>query len=331
MAAVTTLDTLACLTHAPRSRHQRRGYILVVTLGVLVLAATLLVGIGRSSMRHAVDARAARDDLQRRWGEVSCRQAILPIAEQLLDAREQRDGKATPVLTTTLRLGGQTFELTIADEQAKADINAMLAEVEVQTVESRVRRALSGYGLADKVRLRPEVGTMVPGAAAAATTPPPIGSYGQVFDGISPDRWLRPPAGGGPAVADLMTCWGGGRINIRRASEPALRLAASPPLTTLEISRLIELRDKIFHGDGRSVSLMRSAATPPSAGRSPIRRLIDSAGLAQSSARIVSGFADGSTRHSIRILAGTGGRRWLSFAVLDTSDIQSPKWHVQSW
>jgi len=312
-------------------RH-RRGYVLIVTLGVLVLASTLLVGIGRVAMKHAADARAAGDDLQRRWGATSCRQAILPIAERLLDAEESKVGGPVARWTATIRLGSQQFELTLADEQAKADLNALLNGEEVPTIEARIRQALVGYGLADKVRLRPEVAHAVP-AAEKAGEKAPLGSFGQVFDNVEPERWLRPPAGGGPAPAELMTCWTGGRVNIRRVSEPALRLAASPPLSSLEISRLLEARDQLFYGEGRRLvpALPAGSALPTGSGRSPIRRLVAAANLSAGSARIASGFADGSTRHSLWIAAGNGRRRWLSFAVLDTTDIDRPVWTVRAW
>jgi hypothetical protein len=210
-------------------RHgRRRGYVLVVTLAVLVLAAGLMVGLGRAAVRHAVRAGEARDDLQRRWGTASCRQAVLPIAERLLAEEERRRGGPVPALTAAVRLGGQRFDLTLADEQAKADVNALLAAApDRATAENRVRQALTGYGLADRVRLRPDPRppsapppTGDPTAARAATRPSavpqrvavprPITGLGQVLDAVGPEPWRKSPAGGGPAAIDLLTCWGGG-------------------------------------------------------------------------------------------------------------------------
>ena len=39
---------------------KRRGYVLVVTLGLLVLAAGLLVSAGRVAIDHAIRAQACR-------------------------------------------------------------------------------------------------------------------------------------------------------------------------------------------------------------------------------------------------------------------------------
>lgn len=302
--------------------HRRRGYVLVVTLAVLVLASTLLVTLGRSAMRHAADARAATTDLQSRWGSASCRQTILPLAERLLETEERRTGRPTPTLSRSLRLGGQTFDLILADEQAKADVNALLLATEATAAESRIRQALSGYGLANKVRLRPDVALRP--RVADPSAPPAIGGYGQVFDDVPADALLRRPIGGGPAPAELLTCWGGGRINLRRASEPALRLALSPPMTAIEIGRLIDLRDRAFFGESGT-----SPIGPTIGGRGPLRRIVESAALTGESARAASMLSDGSTRHSLWIIATSPGRRDVSFAVLDTSEIDLPRWTVR--
>src|SRR3954467_10927434 len=104
----------------------RRGYVLILALGLLALAATLLVGVARASLRHAVEAREAVDGLQRRIGVVSCQAAILPHAQDLLIRQEQRRKAVVASLHTSVTLGGQRFELTVADEQAKANVNALL-------------------------------------------------------------------------------------------------------------------------------------------------------------------------------------------------------------
>lgn len=308
---------------------RRRGYVLIVTLGVLVLASTLLVSLGRGTMRRIADARAAVDDLQRRWGAASCRVAILPNAETLLDAAEQRERRPVPVLATRLRLGNQTFDLTIADEQAKADVHLLLADRTVADAEATLRRSLLGYGLADKVRLRPELGVPLAAAAPDFVRPQPIGGFGQIFTDLPPDEWTRPPVGGGPAVADFLTCWAGGRVNVRRASEPALRLAVSPPLTPLEVGRLIDARDQLFYPDGLVIRPPNAAANTGNRGK--MRQLIEGAGLTQSLGRAASRLVDGSTRHSLLISAGDGSRRWRTFAVIDTADINRPQWIVHSW
>ena len=118
----------------------RHGYVLVTTLVLLMLAATLLVGIGRASVRQAVRARVAQDELQRRWGTASCREAVLPYAEGLLRAEEGRRRGPVPSLRRRVTLGGQAFDLVVADEQAKANVNVLLVEFGREAAEDAIRR-----------------------------------------------------------------------------------------------------------------------------------------------------------------------------------------------
>ena len=67
---------------------QPRGYVLVLTLAVLMLASSLLVGIARVSLEHATEARRVQNELQRRWAMASVRTAILPFAEKILTHQE---------------------------------------------------------------------------------------------------------------------------------------------------------------------------------------------------------------------------------------------------
>src|SRR5437773_2032119 len=94
----------------PRRREGlRRGYVLVVTLALLVLSATVMVGVARMAIRQTSLARQAQDDLQQRWGAASIRVAVMPFAEQILLTAEASQKRAIPILNTGITLGGQSF------------------------------------------------------------------------------------------------------------------------------------------------------------------------------------------------------------------------------
>src|SRR5437762_9220133 len=175
--------------HLRRDQH-RRGYVLVVTLALLVLSATVMVGVARIAIRQTSLARQAQDDLQQRWGEGSIRVAVMPFAEQILLTAETSQKRAIPILNTDITLGGQSFGVIIADEQAKANVNALLDRANLGVVETRLRAALVGKAAA-QVRLRPEPLPPRPrGPATAPTTQPllamQISGFGQIFDSASP-------------------------------------------------------------------------------------------------------------------------------------------------
>src|SRR5688572_8165645 len=176
-------------------RRRRRGYVLVMTLALLVLCATMLVTVSHAALRHASAARAARDELQRRWGAVSCREAVLPNAEVILATAEATRRRPVPVLATVVRLGGHEFELVVSDEQAKANVNAVLANADLTRAETRIRNALAGSGLANEVRIRPTYGSIVePVGAVAESASLRVAGLGQVFDEVEPARVLRAAA-----------------------------------------------------------------------------------------------------------------------------------------
>src|ERR1700704_6139908 len=103
----------------PQVQRRHGGYVLVVTLGLLVLAASLMVAVSRGALRHQTAARVAADELQHRWGLVSCRPGTLPYADTILPTAESRRKAPLPQFRAQITLGQETFDLTLADELAK--------------------------------------------------------------------------------------------------------------------------------------------------------------------------------------------------------------------
>jgi hypothetical protein len=73
-----------------------------------------------------------------------------------------------------------------------------------------------------------------------------FGSYGQLFQSPTPKQLLRPGQGrdliGGPAT--LITCWGSGKLNLRRARPAAMKTFLGPPLGLKTIEQLIKRRNQ---------------------------------------------------------------------------------------
>jgi len=299
-------------------RPRRRGYVLVVTLGLLVLAATLMVSVGRASLRKARFASEAADDLQRRWGAASCRLAVMPAIESVLVDQERKIHRPVAVHRAQLQLGQQTFDLVLADEQAKANLNVLLDEADRASAETRIRETMTGIGVGHLLRLRPDPtvvsttptrgGGGVGGGGGGgggggegnrggnATTAPAtrpllprrVTGFGQVFDDTPPAQLI--------GASQWFTCWGNGLVNARRASQPALKLAT--PLTGVEIAALLRLREGQTPG-----GLLKSANVKPRPGLH---------------------LTESSTCHSLWIVARSSRREWHYFSVLDETDEQAP-------
>src|SRR5438132_8318783 len=130
---------------------QRRGYILLTTLALLVLSSTLLVTLARSAIERSSQARQSHDDLQRRSGQISCQRALLPHAESILDSQEKLHQRTCPTYRATIQLGPQLFDLVLSDEQAKANVNALLDLTNKPRTESQLRTTFSNF--AAQIRL----------------------------------------------------------------------------------------------------------------------------------------------------------------------------------
>src|SRR5947208_5651382 len=116
----------------------RKGYILLTTLALLVLSSTLLVTLARTSIQRTLEARQSQDDLQRRWGQISCQRALLPNVETILINQEKLHQRAVPTYRASIRLGPQIFELVLADEQSKTNVNALLDLTDKPSTESHL-------------------------------------------------------------------------------------------------------------------------------------------------------------------------------------------------
>ena len=140
---------------APATKHGRdahaTGYVLLLTLFLLVIAAVAMVGVVRASMGRALAAVDAQRELQQRWGTLTLTQTLLPRAPGVIDAAEQRVGRPLPSVDATVDLGGERFDLTFADEQAKANVNALYADGKRPAAERAARDAAGNLA----VRLRP--------------------------------------------------------------------------------------------------------------------------------------------------------------------------------
>jgi len=297
---------------------QRRGYILLTSLALLVLSSTLLVTLARSTIERSAQARQTEDDLQRRWGQISCERAILPHAESILANQEKLHHRAFPTCGATIQLGPQLFDLLISDEQSKTNVNALLDLADKPRTESQLRATFSAF--ASQIRLHTS-----PPPASAPTTRPVLPrlltSFGQIFDSTPPQNLLTARFDR-PAPAGLLTLWTDGQLNIRRCSPSALGLLNNSTLTQLDIRRLIEARDTLFSKN----------PPPPSATPLPadsIRRLLAQAQIAPNKANLH--LTTTSKSHSLWIIVRDSRRQWYSLAVLDQSDQDHPRSYSFLW
>jgi hypothetical protein len=212
-----------------RPRGKPRGYVLVMTLLVLVVAAVALSSVMAESHQRAMAARTAQNELQRRWAALSCEQALLPRTAEILS----NNGKPRARLVETLELGGQKLTLVLGDEQAKANVN-LLAQFMEATAFRQTLNQLAGPGVA--IDLAPTV-TRTKDKAGKETATASFASYGQVFGETQPGKLAG-------SVGGRLTCWGDTKLNTKAASPLAVRAVAATVLDNPELVRFDQAQQK---------------------------------------------------------------------------------------
>jgi len=218
-----------------RHRIRQSGYVLVMALVLLVIAAVALSSMARRSLRAAVEANTTAEQLQEDWGSWSIQHTLLPEAERLITEAEELTGEPTTSLRHELTLGDMNVILFIEDESAKVNVNHLLSKQERYEADTQITELLRETESQLTVRLRPHQWK------DAAEQTDPVASYGQVFDPCRPDA-VRPADEETVAISDMLTCWGDQKLNIKRASQLALQLVASPEMDRIAIQRLIDAR-----------------------------------------------------------------------------------------
>jgi hypothetical protein len=231
-----------------RRASSRDGYVLVLTLGLVALAAISLAGLARFSLGYASSTRDAAQDLQRRWGLYSTRLVLFVRAQEILNAQVVPGQENMPPWpkpssgTASFNLGGERYSVTLADEDAKINVNSIYLRKRDRTAAA-IRQATHASGASDlPIHLLPQTGTGKP-----------FSSWGQVFD-------LRRGGSANERVGTQLqettraiTCWGTGGLNLRTASDQSVRQIASLVLPTKKASELVELRK---HWGGQTVEAL---------------------------------------------------------------------------
>jgi len=245
-------------------KQKQQGYVLVLVLALLTIAAILSVGVARRSLDQSVAAAKKADELQRRWGEISLRHTVLNRAEILLRTAELVEGVKHPTLQTTVKLGDRTFLLVLSDEQAKLNVNTAFRYGK----EGAVRQALFDGAALWPVRLRPD-----PRASVNNPYPPAFASWGHVYDfapfaNMPEKNYLQLTQ-----LGERLTCWGNGQLNMIRADVDTIRTVGELVAPPQSVSALLELQQE--NHDWSFERLMREVDVPDRDRRSFRRVLID--------------------------------------------------------
>jgi hypothetical protein len=283
--------------------------VLLLVLVVLAVAAAALAGVSRMSLRKALHARRAEEELQRRWAVVSCRSVLLPKAEAVLSRAGKQTGVAAAEVRREVHFGGQDLTLVFGDEQAKANVNLLYRSGGLAAADRAVRRAVNTADVA--VDLRPLPGQ--PGVSPEGEAPPPVfEAFAQVFKPSPPAALIETAGSARASPASVLTCWGDGSLHFRRAPADAVREVCGRHTGGALANRLVQIRDKHPEADLASALDQIKLSEPA---REALEELL----------------TEESNCHSLWIITRSRDRSVYDLAVLDQSSEEGGRPLVLSW
>jgi type II secretory pathway pseudopilin PulG len=266
--------------------NRQRGYALLMVLLVLAVAGVALAATVRVTAGRMLRANQAQRRLQVHWGSLSCRELVLPQAEAILQAREKSANRPAASVQIPITLGGMTFNLLVCDEQAKANVNRLLAGRsmgKLAVAAERLQRDLRSKLAVDPVTV----------AAFASRDPRKqsvYDSFDQVFTVAHPSQ-LVSAAGYDASPASRWTLWGGGTVNFHRAPRDVMEVMLGGVLSSGQAAELSEL-----------------ARSDPTLSLGEAVKRLD---LPKPTARRVRGvLTDSSGCHSLWVIVEDGPRNW---------------------
>lgn len=203
-------------------RKHGQGFVLLMVLVALVVVGVTLTQVSRASLRITVAALEHQSRLQRKWGQISCERAILPVANGILGR------STTSLLRDRVVLGDQRFDLILADEDAKANLNTMYHAGGMNAVQRELGKLLPA-GASRTIALRPRVNSLQtqqrqqarPAAIVVSDAPPAFLDWTEVFSIPA----IRNVSGDDRQLVALTrdaTVFGRGPINVTRANDAAV-------------------------------------------------------------------------------------------------------------
>lgn len=274
-----------------RSTAKRSGFVLVMTLVLIVIVAITTVSLARVSLQRAIMAVDAQAELEHEWAAKSCRLVLLDGADELFEGLErqhledERDWPSPRTFGDVFALNGVQYRVLLSDENAKVNINSLSKKLPNQA-EAIVRH------LVDNTGDLPFLG--LPAALEEAEKEDLlIGSWGEVFQ--MEEIFQTGQVDAFLAATEHVTCWGNGRVNVRRIGDRAL----------LEIGK--ELADPSAAID--LVDFRRNATEPDS------RQLRQSMADARDN-ELPSWFTDRSSCYSLWIEVDDGKRKWYHLGIV---------------
>ena len=232
------------LIQPSRSHH---GYVLVMALVLIAMAASVLAIMAKRSVFDASDVLHAQAQFKEHWAAYSLSKSLLPQAREVMALILEKETllESTPdqqpisVVHFEVQLGGLTYQLALADEQAKANVNQLLKNKgNSSDTAQAIRNLMNRTQIADipVIELKPYTWKENPNIAKLHT-------LGQIFKNVTPSKLCSTDSEEKEAL-DVLTCWGDGKLNFHTAPPEVMLAVCNPTLGRGQIDKLIAARQR---------------------------------------------------------------------------------------
>lgn len=222
------------LDHAHKKHDPNSGYVLLVVVVIIALAAIVLASISRLSLAIAVESKNAAAELQDRWMTLSCQRNILPAAARILDKSVILSDTSKFQLEANFewQAAGKTYRCRIADEAAKMNVQTLMASSENVSYFEVLRRTR----LPLAIRVAP--GNRKRNSAKE------IESWGAIVVPASSSQAPHLPASI-QSISRRLTIDSPGKLNTTRASDRSLQQISSLAVQSDMVAELLDKRRKL--------------------------------------------------------------------------------------
>ena len=217
-------------------RRHDNGYALLIVLTVLAVSSSVLAIAARRAAREASETAFAHRELQVRWGCASLEYALLPEASAILADAESRQKQPRSDVGGDVTLGGMVFRVLLADEGAKANVNALRRQGDDQALLRSLDRLQVDAPQRLAVRLRPRAEPDITNPSLPAW----YQSLDQLFDMDRPD--VSSGAKADCLILRRVTCWGSGQVNLHRADLAVIKEVLGRHVNPAQLALLDALR-----------------------------------------------------------------------------------------
>ncbi|WP_432799803.1 hypothetical protein [Poriferisphaera sp. WC338] len=247
-----------------------RGFILVLTLFLLVIAGTSLAMLARKSHSSVLETLEVEQAMKSKWLERSCERYVLGQARYILETEKQKSGQTrtddgwnlndeTQSLffanrSIKIKHNDLNLDICLSNEDAKANVNTLYDQLSGDEVKAIVEKLVNFPDLTVKFSA-----SMLPdseinlGNGTTSTEdsardnvvdgPSAIQFYSldQLF-GIMTTQILDSMVKAEQSANQYLTCWSSGMLDYRSADPATIEALLHPKIGHTKVTQLLELR-----------------------------------------------------------------------------------------